>query len=132
MMLAAERLAEIVGVVQACDALSIARASFYRWRKPQDSRPRPTPPRALSAEEREAVRAVLNDDEFADQAPQEVYASLLDRGTYLCSVRTMYRILDEHDEVRERRDQLRHPEYAKPELLATAPNEVWSWDISAP
>jgi putative transposase len=65
-----------------------------------------------------------------DQAPQEVYAALLDEGQYLCSVRTMYRLLEAHQEVKERRDQLRHPVYQKPELLATAPNQVWSWDIT--
>jgi len=73
---------------------------------------------------------VLHSDRFVDKAPQEVYATLLDEGSYLCSVRTMYRILERHQEVRERRNQLRHPEYIKPELLATAPNQVWSWDIT--
>ena len=73
---------------------------------------------------------VLHSDEFVDQAPHQVYAALLDRGIYLCSVRTMYRILHEHDEVRERRNICRHPNYWKPELLATAPNQVWSWDIT--
>ena len=129
-MLAIRKLAEIVGVQSACDALSVPRSSFYRWQKPSETKPRPTPPRALDVEEREEVRAVLNSEEFADCAPAQVYASLLDRGVYLCSVRTMYRILDEHDEVKERRDQLRHPEYTKPQLLATAPNELWSWDIT--
>ena len=86
--------------------------------------------RALSAAEREAVHQTLNSERFADQAPREVYATLLDEGTYLCSPRTMYRVLSEHAEVRERRDQLRHPAYAKPELLATGPNQVWSWDIT--
>ena len=72
----------------------------------------------------------LNSPQFVDHAPAEVYARLLDQGTYLCSIRTMYRLLDQHHEVRERRDQLRHPQYHKPELLATAPNQVWSWDIT--
>jgi len=71
---------------------------------------------------------VLNSVRFADQPPREVYATLLDEGTYLCSWRTMYRILDENQEVRERRNQLRHPQYARPELLATQPNQLWSWD----
>ncbi len=132
-MLAVKDLATgAVGVVAACDALAIPRASFYRWLKPkaEGSKPRPTPPRALRVEERLEVREVLTSEEFVDHAPTQVYASLLDRGIYLCSVRTMYRILKEYGEVRERRDQLRHPEYTKPELLATGPNQVWSWDIT--
>ena len=72
----------------------------------------------------------LNSERFVDQAPTEVYATLLDAGKYLCSVRTMYRILEEHAELRERRDQLRHPNYEKPVLSATGPNQVWSWDIT--
>ncbi len=74
--------------------------------------------------------AQLHSPRFADLAPSEVYATLLDEGTYLCSERSMYRILAAHHEVRERRDQLRHPDYKQPELLATAPNQVWSWDIT--
>jgi putative transposase len=128
----ARDLSAVVGVARACDALAIPRASFYRWVKPGpgEDRPRPSPPRALGSEERQQVLATLNSPEFRDKAPAEVYASLLDDGTYLCSVRTMYRILGEVAEVRERRDQLRHPAYKKPELLATAPNQVWSWDIT--
>lgn len=87
----------------------------------------PTPPRALRPAEKEQVREALNSERFQDQAPREVYATLLDEETYLCHWRTMYRILDEYQEVRERRNQLRHPVYAKPELLATRPNELWSW-----
>jgi len=90
----------------------------------------PEPVRALSPAERDAVHHTLNTERFADQAPREVYATLLDEGTYLCSPSTMYRVLVEHTELRERRDQLRHPAYAKPELLATRPNQVWSWDIT--
>ena len=75
---------------------------------------------------------ILHSDRFVDKAPNEVYATLLDEGEYHCSIRTMYRILDDNQEVRERRNQLSHPAYQKPELLATAPNQVWSWDISAP
>jgi putative transposase len=84
----------------------------------------------LSAEERQGVLSLLNEERFCDQAPAEVYATLLDDGQYLCSQRTMYRILGENHQVRERRDQLRHPSYRAPELLATRPNEVWSWDIT--
>jgi putative transposase len=89
-----------------------------------------TSPRALAAEEKSKVRETLNSPRFQDQAPREVYAKLLDEGKYLCSWRTMYRILAENQEVKERRDQLRHPNYVKPELLATKPNQLWSWDIT--
>jgi len=91
---------------------------------------RPEPQRALSEAERQQVLDVLHEERFVDKAPAAVYAALLDEGRYLCSISTMYRILRANKEVRERRDQLRHPEYKKPELLATAPNQVWSWDIS--
>jgi len=87
-------------------------------------------PRALSQAEKAAVRQILNSERFQDQAPREVYATLIDEGQYLCSWRTMYRILGENDEICERRNQLRHPNYFKPELLATKPNELWSWDIT--
>lgn len=97
---------------------------------PQPS-PEPTvSPRALSQAEKAEVRQILNSERFQDQAPREVYATLIDEGQYLCSWRTMYRILDENDEIFERRNQLRHPNYVKPELLATKPNELWSWDIT--
>lgn len=92
--------------------------------------PRGHSPRSLSLKEKETVRRELNSERFQDSAPREVYATLLDEGRYLCSWRSMYRILDEHQEVRERRNQLRHPNYSKPELLATAPNQLWSWDIT--
>ena len=91
---------------------------------------RPAPPRALSLAEKEQVRDLLNSERFQDLAPREVYAELLDEERYLCSISTMYRILTEHAEVRERRNQLRHPAYHKPELLATGPKQVWSWDIT--
>ena len=119
------------GVKLTCWALGIGRGSYYRRQSP---RPEPRKagrhPRALSAEERQRVLSLLHEERFCDQAPAEVYATLLDEGRYLCSERTMYRILDENREVRERRNQLRHPHYAAPELLATRPNEVWSWDIT--
>jgi putative transposase len=124
-------LAPVVGLVAACAALAVSRATFYRWQMPPTRRrSRPAPPRALPAEERAEVLEVLNSERFADKAPAQVYADLLDDEKYLCSVRTMYRILDASGEVRERRDQLRHAGYTKPELLATAPNQVWSWDIT--
>jgi putative transposase len=130
-MKAANQLSQQVGVCAACQALGVPRSTFYRARQPKrDPKPRPTPERALKPEEKEQVLQVLNSEPFQDSAPREVYATLLDEGQYLCSWRTMYRILKEHQLVRERRDQLRHPTYAKPELLATAPNELWSWDIT--
>ena len=91
---------------------------------------RPSPRRALSSDERQGVLDVLHSDRFVDKAPQEVYATLLDEGSYQCSISTMYRILEENQEVKERRNQLTHPVYQKPELLAMAPNQVWSWDIT--
>ncbi len=115
-----------------CDALGVSRASLYRRRAapPRPSRTRPKPARALSEVECTAVLDTLREPRFVDLAPAEVYATLLDEGTYLCSIRTLYRVLARHGEVRERRDQLRQPAYKKPELLAERPNEVWSWDIT--
>jgi putative transposase len=111
--------------------LNVSRATLYRRRQTKAAPcPRPTPPRALSKSERQAVLTELNSDRFADQPPRQVYSHLLDEGTYLCSVRTMYRILEENQSSRERRNQLTHPDYQKPELLASAPNKVWSWDIT--
>lgn len=116
----------------ACAALGLARSSFYRLRHgPRQGPPAPRrQPRALTAAERTLILAVLSEDRFVDRAPAEVYATLLDEGVYLCSIRTMYRILAANQQVRERRDLLAHPAYAKPELLATGPNQVWSWDIT--
>ena len=121
-----------LGVAPVCRALAVPRATYYRWQHPKASvpaRPRRVP-RALPPAERQQVLAVLNADRFADLAPAEVYATLLDEGTYVCSIRTMYRVLQEQDEVKERRRQLRHPHYQAPELLATGPNQLWSWDIT--
>jgi putative transposase len=131
-MAATEELARTVGTAPACAALGVSRASLYRSRRPppEAARSRPRPPRALSVPERQAVLDVLHSARFVDRAPTQVWAELIDDGTYYCSIRTMYRLLAEHGEVRERRDQLRHPSYQKPELLATAPNRVWSWDIT--
>ncbi len=129
-----DELTPLIGTRPACRALGASPATIYRRRRPPEPRPpkpRPTPVRALSAPEREAVLEVLHSERFVDVSPEETYATLLDEGTYLCSTRTMYRILaDRHGGVRERRDQLTHPAYAKPELLAERPNELWSWDIS--
>ena len=127
----AAALGEQIGVKQACQLLKVPRSRVYRARQPQ---PPPTerllPASALSDHERDHVRQVLNSDRFRDQAPRQVYAALLDEGAYLCHWRTMYRVLAARAEVRERRNLLTHPTYAKPELLATAPNQVWSWDIT--
>jgi putative transposase len=126
-----ETLGETIGVKRACAVLKVARSRVYRARQPQgEATCRPTPAQTLSADEREQVRETLNSARFQDQAPRQVYAALLDEGEYLCHWRTMYRVLATHDEVRERRNLLRHPQYHKPELLATAPNQVWSWDIT--
>jgi putative transposase len=119
------------GIAPTCAALGVSRATYYRSLRPTpEPAPRPSPPRALAPEERATVLEVLHEPRFVDQAPSEVYATLLDDGQHLCSVRTMYRILSANLEVKERRDQLRHPQYAAPELLATRPNELWSWDIT--
>jgi putative transposase len=132
-------LARLVGCQAACEALDVPRTSFYRAHAAPaaaaaaleaGSAPKAPPPRALAPAEKEQVLTVLNSERFQDQAVREVYATLLDEGTYLCSWRTMYRVLGEKDEVRERRNQLAHPAYAKPELLATGPNRLWSWDIT--
>lgn len=120
-----------LGFAPTCAALGLPRATYYRRRRPQNAPPpRPRSPRALSPDEHAAVLARLHEPRFVDLAPAEVYATLLDEGDYLCSERTMYRVLAAHGEVRERRDHLRHPHYAAPELLATQPNELWSWDIT--
>jgi putative transposase len=120
-----------LGIAPTCAALGLPRATYYRRRRPRPvPQPRPASPRALSPTEQAAVLAVLHAPRFGDLAPAEVYATLLDEGQYLCSERTMYRILAAHHEVRERRNQLRHPPYAAPELLARQPNELWSWDIT--
>jgi putative transposase len=134
-MVSAERLGAQVGIKRACDSLGVARASLYRKRtraarSATEASSRPAPPLKLAEAERRAVLEVLHSPRFVDASPQSVYATLLEEGRYLCSVRTMYRVLAQAGEVRERRNQLRHPAYAKPELLATAPNQLWSWDIT--
>jgi putative transposase len=124
----------LLGTAPACRALGTSRASLYRRRRPPrlvEHRPRQAPARALSELERSRVLDLLHSDRFVDSSPAQVWATLLDEGRYLCSERTMYRLLAaRHGGVRERRAQLTHPAYARPELLATGPNEVWSWDIT--
>ncbi|PYU17513.1 MAG: IS3 family transposase [Acidobacteria bacterium] len=133
-MAAVTGLASSVGIRAACDALKLPRASYYRERRaagsPSVAASRPLPARALRPAERETVLAHLHEERFQDRSPAAVYATLLDEGRYHCSIRTMYRFLKQEGESRERRDQLTHPPYQKPELLATAPNQLWSWDIT--
>ncbi len=129
-----EELTPIVGTRPACRALGASPATVDPRRRPPEprsARPRPTPERALTEPERQQVLEVLHSERFVDVSPEETWATLLDEGTYLCSTRTMYRILAaRHGGVRDRRAQLTHPPYAKPELLAQRPNELWSWDVS--
>jgi len=130
---AVTELVPLVGTRPACRALGVAPATLYRHRRPpvpRVSRPRPTPARALSACERDAVLSELHCERFRDASPAAVWATLLDEGRYLASERTMYRLLEAEGELRERRNQREHPSYQKPELLAERPNEVWSWDIT--
>ena len=132
------RLAPDVGVARACRVMNIDRSLMYRQRaaarhlvaRPVPPRDRPRPPQALSDIERGCVLDALNSERFANCSPRQTYATLLDEGVYLASVRTMYRLLAGADQVRERRRQLTHPSYTRPELLAVQPNEVWSWDIT--
>lgn len=124
-------LATKIGVKSACEVLKVPRSRVYRERKPKaEPAPRPTLVHALSDAEKARVRALLNSERFMDLPPRQVYAALLDEGTYLCHWRTMYRILSAHHEIHERRPIRRHPIYQKPELLAVRPNQVWSWDIT--
>ena len=130
--MAVQPLASQVGVAPACRALGVPRASFYRRQRPAPGhqQPRPTPARAMRASERAHVLDVLASPRFLDRSPAEVVATLLDEGRYLCAERTMYRILASNQPVRERRNQRSHPCYTKPELVATGPNQTWSWDIT--
>jgi len=122
-----------LGVAPVCRALAVPRASYYRRQHPKETAQVPGTlrrvPRALPPEERQRVLALRHDERFVDLPPAEVYATLLDEGRYVCSIRTMYRILHAQGEAQERR-QLRHPRAAAPELLATGPNQLWSWDIT--
>ena len=125
-----------VGTHCACDALGISKSSYYRAMAPMEPENHTPPrehkqhPRAYSEEEEQIILETLDSEEYRDMSPAEVYGSLLDKGTYLCSISKMYSVLRKHQQVRERRDQLRHPNYKKPELRATGPNQVWTWDIS--
>lgn len=130
---ALEQLIPVVGVAPACVALGVPRATFYRKRlppRPPSTNKRPTPPRALTREEATIVLNTLNDDRFVDKPPRQVWAELLDDGIHLCSVRTMYRKLKEANQICDRRHQRSRGGYVRPELVAEAPNQVWSWDIT--
>lgn len=139
MRTAVTELAPAVGTRAACHALGVVRSSFYRLRpRPAAALPlapaphsvRPTSARALSPDERATVLGYLHEERFQDRSPAAIYATLLDEGVYPCSIRTFYRVLDSEGQNRERRAQLTHPPYRRPELLATAPNQLWSWDIT--
>lgn len=130
-MNAVRGLATAVGTRRACEALGVSRATWYRAQKPRSAlRSRPRPPLALQPHEVEAALAVLHSPRFADRAPRAIFATLLEENRYLGSVSTLYRLLAARGESQERRAQRRHPHYARPELLATAPNQLWSWDIT--
>ena len=132
-MKATEELSREVGLARACRVLGTSRATLYRSRRgqePAEPKARPRPVRALSPVEEQKVLTQLNSPKFCDLAVREAYATLLDEGRYFCSLSTMYRILERHRQVRERRDQLRHPDYPKPELVAKGANQVWTWDIT--
>ena len=129
-----KQMKEVLGVTGACRQVGIPRTTYYHSVRPAAPKPQKQQPRRnarrLSAELRAEIRKVMNSERFRDLPPRQIYARLLDEGTYLCHWRTMYNILYENDEVRERRDQRVHPPYQKPQLLATGPNQVWSWDIT--
>ncbi len=131
-----QELAPRLGVEAGCEVVGLPRASYYRAVAPPAApEPNPAPrvvanPRALAPEEKRQILDHLHSERFIDRSPAEAYHTLLDEGVYLASLRTFYRVLAENDQVRERRNQRRHPEYKKPELVATAPNQVWSWDIT--
>lgn len=135
---AVERAAPELGVAEACRVIGVPRASFYRHRRPPRGRPcivdlpssRPRRPNALHAAERRRILDACRAERFLDASPMQVYFTLLDEGVYLGSWRTYYRVLAEHGEVRERRDQLRHPNHPVPRLCADAPNQVWTWDVT--
>jgi putative transposase len=137
-MTALDQLRPLVGMKQACQALSIPRATWYR-RRSRDLFPAALPSpekkkrhsvRALAPSEQSAVLSCLHEERFQDCSPAQIYAALLDEGRFHCSIRTMYRLLETHGESGERRDQLTHPSYQKPELLASEANQLWSWDIT--
>jgi putative transposase len=123
--------ADTLGIEALCDALDVSRSTYFRCAFPKHTARAPRrSPRALSEAEQQRVLDALHSERFVDHAPAQVISTLMDEGVYLCSERSMYRLLAKHGELRERRDQARRPAYSKPELLATRPNELWSWDIT--
>ena len=132
MIEAATDASKDVGVKEACIGFGVSPSTFYRRQHPPPQLPAASKKNArrLSPQEEIEVLNVLTSDRFVDESVPEIHATLLDEGVYMCSSRTMYRILNKHGAVKERRNQLHHPEYSKPELLANNPNEVWSWDIT--
>ena len=130
-MAAVNELSPVVGTHAACEALGLPRSTFYRQQRPIFGPSKKAfSARALSLTERDTVLACMHEERFQDRSPAAVFATLLDEGVYHCSLRTIHRILEEEGETRERRDQLTHPAYQKLELLGTAPNQLWSWDIT--
>jgi putative transposase len=129
-VIAIQQAAPALSILALCLALGVARATFYRRTKPRPAEPRPSPARKLGNQERALVLSTLDSERFCDLAPAQVYAMLLDEQQYLCSERTMYRVLADNAQVRERRAQRQHPVYAAPQLMATGPNQLWSWDIT--
>jgi putative transposase len=135
-----EEVAGTVGIGDACDAIALSRATFYRLRDVSDSAthpiPTPKPHRrpgthpSLTGDQEDEILALLNSERFLDCSPRQMWATLLDEGVYQCSWRTMYRLLHQHQAVRERRKIRRHPVYVRPELSADGPNQVWTWDIT--
>lgn len=133
LVLALAELTLIVGQRAGCQYLGLSRATVQRHAHPVTRAPRAlrkAPDWSLSQAEREAFLNIAHSTGFIDKSCAEIFYTMLDQGTHLCSIRTMYRILEENAEVKERRNQLRHPVYAKPELMATGPNQLWSWDIT--
>jgi len=133
MIAVVNEVGERLGIEPTCAAIGLSRATYYRHKdgpRPRKTTTRSMPTQTLGAIERQAVLDLLHEDRFIDLSPTEIYAQMLEEGRYVCSIRTMYRILAANEELRERRRQRVHPPYAKPELIATAPNQVWSWDIT--
>lgn len=121
-------------IQELCEGFQIGEATYYRWKnkkkKPVEKPEKPRHWKRLSEDEESEVMELMTSERFIDMAPAAIYATLLDDGEYLCSERTMYRYLERNAAVKERRNQRVHPEYKKPELLATRPKQLWSWDIT--